>query len=105
MKTELIREGDRGDAFYVLLEGEAAVSRDGEQVAVVRAGDHVGELALLDPAPRDATVTASTEVVIGVLGARVFNAIVRDVPAMNAKLLRALARRLRALDLQREARP
>jgi hypothetical protein len=98
--TELIRQGDRGDAFYILLEGEASVHRDGRQVAVVRPGDHVGELALLDPAPRDASVTACSDVVIGVLGARVFNAIVRDVPAMNAKLLRALARRLRELDLQ-----
>ena len=61
------------------------------------------ELALLDPAPRDATITASTDVVVGVLGARAFNAIVRDVPGMNAKLLRALARRLRDADLKQPA--
>jgi CRP/FNR family transcriptional regulator, cyclic AMP receptor protein len=99
----LIREGETGDAFYVLLEGDATVSQDERQIAVVHAGDHFGELALLDPAPRDATITASTDVVVGVLGARAFNAIVRDVPGMNAKLLRALARRLRDADLKQPA--
>jgi CRP/FNR family transcriptional regulator, cyclic AMP receptor protein len=102
-ETVLIREGETGDAFYVLLEGDATVSQDERQIAVVHAGDHFGELALLDPAPRDATITASTDVVVGVLGARAFNAIVRDVPGMNAKLLRALARRLRDADLKQPA--
>jgi CRP/FNR family cyclic AMP-dependent transcriptional regulator len=100
-ESVVIREGDAGDAFYVLLEGDATVSQDGQPIAVIHAGDHFGELALLDPAPRDATVRATTDVVIGVLGARAFNAIVRDVPGMNAKLLRALARRLRDADLHR----
>lgn len=103
-ETVLIREGDKGDAFYVLLEGEATVSRGGRHVTVIHAGDHFGELALLDPAPRDATVTTDTNVLAGVLGARVFGAIVRDVPEMNRKLLRALAGRLRHSDLRRPER-
>jgi CRP/FNR family cyclic AMP-dependent transcriptional regulator len=102
-ETVLIREGETGDAFYVLLEGDATVSQDERQIAVVHAGDHFGELALLDPAPRDATITARTDVVLGVLGARAFNAMVRDVPGMNAKLLRAMARRLRDADLKQPA--
>jgi CRP-like cAMP-binding protein len=102
-ETVLIREGEKGDAFYVLLEGDAVVSQGGDQTALIHGGDHFGELALLDPAPRDATVTAVTDVTVGVLGARAFNAIVRDVPGMNGKLLRALARRLRQADLKRPA--
>jgi CRP/FNR family transcriptional regulator, cyclic AMP receptor protein len=102
-ETVLIREGERGDAFYVLLEGDATVSQDGRETALIHAGDHFGELALLDPGPRDATVTAGMDVTVGVLGARAFNAIVRDVPGMNGKLLRALARRLREADLKRPA--
>jgi CRP/FNR family cyclic AMP-dependent transcriptional regulator len=104
-RTVLIREGETGDAFYVLLEGSATVSQEGSAIAAIEAGDHFGELALLDPAPRDATVTAGTDVVVGVLGARAFNAIVRDVPGMNAKLLRALARRLREADLKSTGLP
>jgi CRP-like cAMP-binding protein len=48
-------------------------------------------------------VTAVTDVTVGVLGAGAFNALVRDVPGMNGKLLRALARRLRQADLKRPA--
>ena len=96
--TALMREGDRGDAFYVVLEGSALVESAGKTVSVLRPGDHVGELALLDPAPRNATVTSSADMTLGVIDARAFAAIVRDVPALTGKLLAALARRLRQRD-------
>ena len=99
--TTLMREGDQGDAFYVVLDGRAVVEAKGKPMGVLRAGDHVGELALLDPAPRNATVTAATDMTVGVVDARTFAAIVRDVPALSGKLLAALARRLR--DRDREA--
>ena len=96
--TVLMREGDHGDAFYVVLEGLAAVETSGRPVRTLGPGDQVGELALLDPAPRNATVSAVTEVTVGVVDARTFAAIVRDVPPLTGKLLAALARRLRASD-------
>ena len=98
--TAFIREGETGDAFYVALEGTAGISRARRAVGEVQPGDHVGELALLDPAPRAATVTATTAMVLGVLDARAFQAIVRDVPALTSKLLRGLARRLRTRDAE-----
>lgn len=101
--TVVIREGDVGDAFYVALEGSATVERGGRVVAGIGPGDHVGELALIDPAPRSATVVAQTEMVLGVLDRRSFSAIVRDVPPLNAKLMRSLARRLRERDLDATA--
>jgi len=59
----LLREGDPGDAFYVVLDGAFTVTRrEGEREVLlgeVRRGEHVGELALLDAAPRAATVTAA----------------------------------------------
>jgi CRP/FNR family transcriptional regulator, cyclic AMP receptor protein len=96
--TEVMREGEHGDAFFVVLDGEAAVEAAGRRVGTLGPGDHMGELALLDPAPRNATVTASTDMTVGVVDARTFAAIVRDVPALTGKLLAALARRLRARD-------
>jgi CRP-like cAMP-binding protein len=96
--TTLMREGERGDAFYVLLEGSASIQRGGRTTAEVQAGDHVGELALLDPAPRSATIVATTPLTVGVLDARAFAAIVRDVQPLTMKLLRALARRVRTRD-------
>jgi CRP/FNR family transcriptional regulator, cyclic AMP receptor protein len=83
-----------------VLEGKVAVRRNGRKVATLGPGSHFGELALLDPAPRDATVTAETQAVVGVLGDRSFQLLVRSVPAISEKLLRGLARRLRDSDLR-----
>ena len=48
----LVRQGESGDTFYVLLEGEAKVVRNGRKIATLGPGTWFGELALLDPAPR-----------------------------------------------------
>lgn len=98
--TPVIEEGGKGDAFFFILAGEAAVRRRGRTVAKLGPGQFFGELALLDPAPRDATVVALSPLTVGVLGARVFRAIVRDVPNMSEKLLRGMAQRLREADLR-----
>jgi CRP/FNR family transcriptional regulator, cyclic AMP receptor protein len=95
----VIEEGGKGDAFFFILRGEAAVQRRGRTVAGLGPGRFFGELALLDPAPRDATVVAVSPLTVGVLGARVFRAIMRDVPALSEKLLRGMAQRLREADL------
>jgi CRP/FNR family cyclic AMP-dependent transcriptional regulator len=95
----VIEEGGKGDAFFFILSGEAEVLRKGRTVATLGPGRFFGELALLDPAPRDATVVAASPLTVGVLGARVFRAIVRDVPNMSDKLLRGMAQRLREADL------
>lgn len=98
--TVLMRQGEQGDAFFVVLDGRAVVEASGRPVGRLVSGDHVGELALLDPAPRSATVTAASDMTVGVVDARTFAAIVRDVPALTGKLLAALARRLRQRDAE-----
>jgi len=97
--TEVITEGAKGDAFFFILAGEAVVRRRGRKVATLGPGRFFGELALLDPGPRDATVVAQSPLTLGVLGARVFRAILRDVPSMSERLLRGMAQRLREADL------
>ena len=92
----IVRQGEDGDALFVLLSGTANVVRDGTSVGSLGAGDYFGELALLDPAPRAATVTATSDVELAVLGLRMFRVLLRELPPLGAKLLGDLAARVRA---------
>ena len=93
--TDLVRQGDRGDAFFLLMEGTAEIVRDGTLVGHLDPGDWFGELALLDPAERAATVTAASDGVVLALSARMFKVLLRELPALSAAMLGALARRVR----------
>jgi CRP/FNR family transcriptional regulator, cyclic AMP receptor protein len=74
------------------------VRRNGRKVGEIQAGDYFGELAILDPAPRNADVVAQTPVSVARLFVGPFRKMLRDVPAMNERLLAGLARRLREAD-------
>jgi CRP-like cAMP-binding protein len=97
---ELVREGAAGDQFFVILEGTAQVSRHGNKVAELGPGQFFGDLALLDRAPRNATVTALTPMELVVLGQREFSGLIDEVPGFAHKLLAGLAHRLREYDAQ-----
>ena len=94
----LVRQGEAGDTFYVLLDGTARVARNGRRIATLESGDWFGELAVLDTAPRNADVVTTSVATVGVLDARSFRRLVAELPAMTAKLLAGLARRVREGD-------
>jgi MFS family permease len=62
--TIIVKEGDAGDRFYILVEGDVAVSFEGAALPDLHAGGYFGEIALLRDIPRTATVTAKTNVVL-----------------------------------------
>jgi CRP-like cAMP-binding protein len=93
----VVNEGAAGTEFFVILEGRARVERHGRQVAVLGAGGFFGDLALLDRAPRNASVIADSELEVAKLGQRAFDSLL-DVPGFSKKLLAGLARRLREQD-------
>lgn len=90
----VIREGDVGDRFYILVAGEAVVEAKGRQVVERRAGDYFGEIALLRDVPRTATVRATTACQLFALERADFLAAVtggRVMPAADAEIDRRLA--------------
>jgi CRP-like cAMP-binding protein len=95
----LITEGEVGKEAFVIIEGEATVSRDGAHVATLVAGQPFGEMSLVDRSPRNATVTAATPLRVLVLGQREFAGLLDASPGFARTILAALAARLRAKDL------
>lgn len=96
--TELVTEGESGGDFYVVAGGRATVTRGGKQVATLRKGDHFGELSPLLAVPRNATVTAASELDLVVLRGRVFLEALSEVPGLSIGVIRSLAARLHDLD-------
>jgi CRP-like cAMP-binding protein len=91
--TELAREGEPGDAFYVVLEGTADVTRNGEALNELGAGDFFGEIGLLGHSARTASVVARTDVRTFVIPARSFRALIGRMPDVHGKVLAALVAR------------
>jgi CRP-like cAMP-binding protein len=94
--TAIVRAGDRGDSFYVILDGTALVKLPGKRAKRLGTGDWFGEMALLDAAPRAATVEAQTDVFAMLLGRSAFLKTLQDEPKIAVGLLQTMAQRLRA---------
>jgi CRP/FNR family transcriptional regulator, cyclic AMP receptor protein len=93
----VVTEGAAGTEFFVIIDGRARVERHGRQVATLEAGAFFGDLALLDRAPRNASVIADSELEVAKIGQRAFDQLL-DYPGFSKKLLAGLARRLRQED-------
>jgi CRP-like cAMP-binding protein len=91
---KLAAEGAAGHEFVVIAEGAAEVKRRGRVVNRLRAGDFLGEIALVTGQKRTATVTTTEPSRLLVLTAPAFRSLLRDHPALQLKVLDALAERL-----------
>jgi CRP/FNR family transcriptional regulator, cyclic AMP receptor protein len=91
---QLIREGDTGREFFVLIEGSAEVERGGKKVASIGPGDFFGEIALIAKTPRNATITTTSPVRALVITDRAFRQLLDHSPQIAVGVLNALAERL-----------
>lgn len=96
----LIGEGESGHEAFVVVEGAAEVTRGGEHVATLGPGDPFGEMALIDHAPRNASVTATTAMKVLVIGQREFHGLMDEAKDFRQSILSALASRVREKDLE-----
>ena len=83
----VVREGDVGREFMIILSGTASVSKQGNKFATLGPGDFFGELSLLGKGPRSATVTAETDLQLKALNRREFATMLDKNPKIAEKVL------------------
>jgi CRP/FNR family transcriptional regulator, cyclic AMP receptor protein len=91
----LTRQGLSGSEFFVIVEGEVSVTKDGEEIRTLGPGDFFGEIALLEDTPRTATVTAKTTLRFFVLTRQAFRSLLAHQPEVEEKVTSALEERVR----------
>jgi CRP/FNR family transcriptional regulator, cyclic AMP receptor protein len=94
----LTREGAAGSEFFVIVDGEVAVTKDGTEIRTMGDGDFFGEISLLEDRPRTATVTAKTPLRFFVLTRQNFRALLDKQPEIEEKVTTALEERLRTTE-------
>jgi CRP/FNR family transcriptional regulator, cyclic AMP receptor protein len=90
----LIKEGDAGREFFVLIDGTAEVQRGGKKVAAIGPGDFFGEISLISKTPRNATITTTSPVRALVITDRAFRHLLDHSPQIQIGVLSALAERV-----------
>ena len=100
--TLVICEGDLSDSLYLILSGKVKVflsDEEGKEVTLNMQsdGEYFGELAILDEAPRSASVITTEETKLAILSKSAFDKCMEENPAMALTVMRGLARRLREL--------
>ncbi|MEK6607945.1 MAG: cyclic nucleotide-binding domain-containing protein [Myxococcota bacterium] len=95
----ILSEGSDGEELYIVLEGKVALHKDGAFLTHLTGGDHFGEMALVDRAPRSATVTAVDATRLLTIPRKEFYELVQAETPLSVKLLwsfvQVLAGRLR----------
>lgn len=100
--TVLIHEGDETDSLYVILNGRAKVfasDEDGGEVILnlLGPGEYFGELALVDDAPRSASVVTVEPSKLAIISRAAFREVLAKHPDVAFNLIREMARRIRTL--------
>jgi CRP-like cAMP-binding protein len=95
---KIFNQGQSGDWMYVVVEGEVDLLINDVLVERVGPGGVLGEMALLDAAPRSATAIAHTACRLWPINRRRFSLIIQETPEFALQVMRAMAGRLRRMD-------
>jgi CRP/FNR family transcriptional regulator, cyclic AMP receptor protein len=94
--TNLIQQGAPDTDLFLILEGTFSILIDGRIVARKRDGEHVGEMAVVDPhTPRSASVTATSDSIVARIAESDFSALADRFPQLWRRIALGLAGRLR----------
>ncbi len=94
--TLIFQEGDEADGLFVIKSGQVGIRLGNRTLAELTANSIFGEMALIDDAPRSATAVAMTDVELVPISEKQFLFLVSQTPFFALKVMRVLARRLRA---------
>ncbi|HML22698.1 MAG TPA: cyclic nucleotide-binding domain-containing protein [Aggregatilinea sp.] len=94
----IFREGDPGKVMYGVQSGEVQIIVNGQVVEVVGTGGIFGEMALIEQAPRSATVIAATECVIAPVDQLGFMFLTAETPSFALMIMSTMAQRLRRMN-------
>lgn len=105
---DIVQQGTKSNALFILLTGRARVltadARGREVIlAVLKSGDYLGEMSLIDHEPHSATVRAEVQCDVLVLGRAEFARCLPDSASLAYSVMRGLVSRLRAADRQIES--
>ena len=92
----IFKEGDAAAEFFVIQRGKVEIRLGNRLLGTLGDHDIFGEMALIDAAPRSATAIAATDVKLVPVGEKQFLFLVSRTPYFALKVMRVLARRLRA---------
>jgi CRP-like cAMP-binding protein len=96
--ASVFKQGTTGRFMYVVAQGEVEVGRDGRSLYVVREGSLVGEMALIDHAPRSATAVARTQCRLIPVDEYKFLIMAQQTPLFALEVMRLLVERLRHMN-------
>ena len=94
----LFRKGDSGNCMYVVLSGELKIGDGNKIYEQLSEGGLVGEMGLIDHAPRAATVTAVTDCTLAPIDEKRFLFLTQQTPSFALNVMRILSQRLRRMD-------
>ena len=101
LNTVIFKQGDEGNMMFVIVEGRVRVLRSvngvEQELAQRGPGEFFGEMAIIESAPRSATLCAQTDVRVLAIDGELFKGILRERPDVSFAVLRSISRRLREM--------